>query len=101
MTKHIVYKGFCIDKTKNGYRVSKETDKQIHTHLLNLNPADKLIDNVIAKRIPRRCGIYYLQSHIRMSQDETYIRHIQDYIEVKVNRTKEKYYRPIRNFRKD
>lgn len=92
--ERIKYKGYFIDKTESGYRVSKSTDTNIHTHLHNLNPSYKLIDNVISKKIPRRCGVYYLESHARLSDDENYIQKIRDYIEVKKNKTHQNYFNP-------
>ena len=62
----------------------------------NLNPSYKLIDNVLSNKIPTRCGCYYLESHIRLSYDENYIRKIREYIEVKQNKTKQMYYNPGR-----
>lgn len=92
--KRIKYKGYFIDKTESGYRICKEDNTEIHTHLRNLNPCYKLIDNVISRKIPRRCGIYYLESHARLSDNENYIQKIRDYIEVKKNKTHQNYFNP-------
>ena len=88
----IEYKGYYIDKTKTGYRISKQSDISIHTHLRNLSPSYKLIDNVINKHIPNRCGLYYLESHIRVANDEEYKKNLQDYYDVKVNKGKKQFY---------
>ena len=96
MKNRIEYKGFYIDRTENGYRISRKEDTEKHTHLSNLNPSDRLIDNVLSNKIPTRCGCYYLESHIRLSYDENYIRKIREYIEVKQNKTKQMYYNPGR-----
>lgn len=88
----IKYKGFFIDRTETGYRISKQSDTSIHTHLRNMNPSYKLIDNVVNKRIPRRCGLYYILSHIRIADDEEYKRKLQDYYDVKVNKGKKQFY---------
>lgn len=93
--KRINYKGFFIDRTKTGYRISKVSDSSIHTHLHNKNPCFKLIDNVINKHIQKRCGLYYLQSHIRLAYDLDYKRKLQNYYEVKLNKgKKQNYYNP-------
>lgn len=92
--ERICYKGYFIDKTKNGYRISKATDTSVHTHLKNLNPSYKLIDNVVNKVVPRRCGVYYLESHARISDDKNYICKIKDYIEVKQTKTHQNYFNP-------
>ncbi len=91
----IEYKGFFIDITETSYRISKQSDTSVHTHLRNKNPCFTLIDNVIDKRIPFRCGFYYLQSHIRLADDLDYKRKLQDYYDVKVNKEKKQnYYNP-------
>ncbi len=93
--ERIKYKGYFIDKTKTGYRISKQSDISIHTHLRNISPSYRLIDNVINKRIPKRCGLYYLKSHIRIANDEEYIRKLQDYYDVKINKgIRQQYYNP-------
>lgn len=93
--ERIKYKGFFIDRTKTGYRISKQSDSSIHTHLRNKNPCFMLVDNVVNKRIPKRCGLYYLESHIRLADDFDYKRKLQDYYEVKLNKgKKQNYYNP-------
>lgn len=91
----INYKGFFIDRTKTGYRISNQLNSSIHTHLRNKNPCFKLIDNVKNKKIPQRCGFYYLKSHIRLAEDEEYKRKLKDYYDVKLNKgKKQNYYNP-------
>lgn len=97
MKNRISYKGFYIDKISTGYRICRQDDVTIHTHLVNINPAYKMIDNVIQKRIPKRCGLYYLESHARLSDNEGYIRKVREYIEVKQNKSKKQnYFNPSR-----
>lgn len=96
MKNRIEYKGFYIDKTENGYRICRKEDTEKHTHLSNLNPLYRLIDNVLSNKIPTRCGCYYLESHIRLSYDENYIRKIRECIKVKQNKRKQMYYNPGR-----
>lgn len=90
--ERICYKGYFIDKTHTGYRISKQFIPALHTHLKNLSPCYTLIDNVVKKKIPRRCGLYYLESHIRLSEDVEYKRKLQDYYNVKVNKGKKQNY---------
>ena len=90
--ERILYKGYFIDRTENGYRISKQYDTSIHTHLKNLNPSYKLIDNVTNHKIPTRCGLYYLESHIRLADNEEYKKKLQDYYDVKVNKGKKQDY---------
>lgn len=95
MKNRICYKGFYIDKTTTGYRICRPEDTKIHTHLNSISASYKLIDNVIANKIPRRCSCYYLESHCRLSDDDTYIRKIKEFIEVKQNKgRKQDYYNP-------
>lgn len=93
--KRIMYKGFCIDKTKTGYRISRQSDSSIHTHLRNLSPSYKMIENIVRERIPKRCALYYIQPHIRLADDGEYRRKLQNYYNVKVNKgEKQAYYNP-------
>lgn len=94
MKERITYKGFNIDRTETGYRISKCDNSDIHTHLKNINPSYKLIDNVLSNKIPRRCSCYYLESHIRLSDNPEYIRHIEEYINVKQSKSNQKYFNP-------
>lgn len=96
MKNRIEYKGFYIDKTENGYRICRQEDTEKHSHMKNLNPSYKLIDNVLSNKILTRCGTYYLESHARLSYDENYTRKIREYIEVKQNKSKQMYYNPSR-----
>lgn len=92
--ERIEYKGYFIDKTEHGFRICKEDNTEIHTHLRNLAPSYKLIDNVVLKKIPKRCGNYYLESHARLSTDENYIRKVTELLEVRKNKTQQFYYNP-------
>lgn len=95
--ERIYYKGYYIDKTKTGYRISRMDDISIHTHLKNLNPCYKLIDNIVSKRIPTRCGLYFIQSHIRLTNDVDYKQKLQNYYDVKVSKGKKQlYYNPCK-----
>ena len=93
--ERIEYKGYFIDRTEYGYRICKENDTEIHTHLRNLTPSYKLIDNVVGHKIPTRCGLYYIQSRIRLASNEEYRQRLQDYYNVKLNKGKKQdYYNP-------
>lgn len=50
--ERIKYKGYFIDKTEHGYRICKEDNTNIHTHLKNFTPCYKLIDNVVNQKNP-------------------------------------------------
>ncbi len=91
--EYIIYNGFIISQINNGsFRVTRNDNSGKHSHLRNLNPCYKLIDNVNNHRIPTRCGLYYLESHIRLANDEKYKRKLQKYYEVKNNKGKRQSY---------
>lgn len=93
--EEIEYDGFIVSKTNTGFRVTRNDGSDKHTHLKNKNPCFKLIDNVNRKRIPKRCGAYYIESHIRLSDDKEYTRKLEEYLAVKLNKgRKEMYYNP-------
>ena len=89
----IDYDDFVIDKTKDGYRVTRiNDDMDAHTHLKSRSACNSVIDNVIKKKIPRNTGFYYLISLQRLSTDEKYINKIQELIDVRTQRGVKQYY---------
>lgn len=90
-------KEFIILKVQNGkktsfivYNTKKEWSKG-HTHLHTRTIAEILIKNVINKRKPKTNNLYVLRSHIRVSDDEKYIKFIEELIETKKNKEKKQY----------
>ena len=92
MEDRVEYKGFYIDRTETGYRVCRIEDSNIHTHLRNLNPCYKLIDNVNRDKIPRRCSAYYLTSHMRLSHNKDYKKKIEQMLSVRAKKTHQNFY---------
>lgn len=89
----IIYNGFIISQINNGsFRITRNDGSNKHSHLKNLNPCYKLIDNVNNHRIPTRYGLYYLESHIRLADNEEYKRKLQNYYGVKKNKGKPQVY---------
>lgn len=92
---HKIYqkKEYMILQTKKGYIVynSKKDFYCGHSHIYGFKMAKTIIDNCIKKRKPRTDSIYILDSHIRVSDDKKYITTIEELIEAKKNRGKEKY----------
>lgn len=89
----IIYKGFVIKQISNGsFRVARNDGSNKHTHLRNLKPCYRLINNVANHIIPTRCGLYYLESHIRLADDDNYRQKLEDYYNVKVNKGKKQNY---------
>lgn len=96
MKNRIEYKGFYIDKTEMAI---VSVDKKIRKSIL----ISRILIHRIGSqtmyyqiKIPTRCGCYYLESHIRLSYDENYIRKIREYIKVKQSKSKQMYYNPGR-----
>ena len=93
MVLAIVYDDFVINKTIDGYRVTRiDNDKDQHTHLKSLSACNTVIKNVINKKIPKNVGNYYLTSLIRLSDDENYISKIKELINTRNQKGKKDYY---------
>ena len=63
-----------------------------HTHLKNYKTALWLIKLAEHRSIPHHISLYLLESLIRVSEDEIYVRHLKELQESKRNRTRENYY---------
>lgn len=61
-----------------------------HTHLKNFKASKAAINHVIRGTIPR-CGKYYLESLKRLSTDENYRRRIDEIMQAKETKSKQKY----------
>lgn len=91
----IIYNGFCIRKTKTGFRVTRNDGSDVHSHLINISACYKLIDNVNHHKLPKKCREYYITSHIRVSNNKEYTRKLEEYLKVKQNKgKKQNYYNP-------
>lgn len=101
LTDDVIYNGFVISQLSNGsFRVTKNDGSDKHTHLKHLSACYKLIDNVNECKIPKRCNLYYIESHIRLVDDDSdYKRKLQEFYDVKVSKgKKDGFYRPMKNF---
>lgn len=83
-------KEFVILQNKNGYVVinTRKTFDSGHTHFKNLNASKKLINLAINKKIPKSNSNYFLDSLIRISNDEKYIEKIQELKDVREQKGK-------------
>lgn len=88
------YRGYRIEPTENGFRITLDDESDLHTHLKSRNFCKKLIDCVVDRKIPTRVSNYVLESCCRLSTDENYIRKVSELLEVKRNKTKQFYYNP-------
>ncbi len=88
-------KEFMIFQVKDGYIVynTKKDFQEGHTHLKHFEAAKTAIDLVINKKVPKSTDGYYLNSLIRISIDENYIKKINELIEARDQKgKKDKYY---------
>ena len=86
-------KNYNVYKVDNSFIVHN-TDKEFkngHTHINNFNTAKYIIKLSIHRSIPRHLSIYLLYSLIRINTDKFYIEKIQNLLDIKNNKTKNKY----------
>lgn len=88
------YRGYRIESTENGFRITLDDGSDKHTHIRSKNFCKKLIDYVVDKKVPTRVSNYVLESCKRLSTDENYIRKITELLEVRKNKTRQFYYNP-------
>ena len=85
---------YIILKVKSGkkigyiaYNTRKEWEEG-HTHLESFNMAKTIIDNVIKHKKPKTKNLYLLQSHIRLTDDPSYVKFINELVDAKKNKRK-------------
>ena len=88
---------YIILKVKSGkkigyiaYNTRKEWEEG-HTHLESFNMAKTIIDNVIKHKKPKTKNLYLLQSHIRLTDDPSYVKIINELVDAKKNKRKTGY----------
>ena len=88
---------YIILKVKSGkkigyiaYNTRKEWEEG-HTHLESFNMAKTIIDNVIKHKKPKTKNLYLLQSHIRLTDDPSYVKFINELEKKKKNKRKTSY----------
>ena len=88
---------YIILKVKSGkkigyiaYNTRKEWEEG-HTHLESFNMAKTIIDNVIKHKKPKTKNLYLLQSHIRLTDDPSYVKFINELVDAKKNKRKTGY----------
>ena len=88
---------YIILKVKSGkkigyiaYNTRKEWEEG-HTHLESFNMAKTIIDNVIKHKKPKTKNLYLLQSHIRLTDDPSYVKFINELVGAKKNKRKTSY----------
>ena len=86
-------KEYIILAVKKGY-VVYNTEKPFaigHSHIYGFEMAKTIIDNCIKKKMPKTRNLYLLSSHARVSNDEKYIRLVEELIEVRKSKDINKY----------
>ena len=85
---------YIILKVKRGYIVynTKKPFENGHTHLHSFEMSKTLIDNSIRKKRPKTNNLYLLESHSRVTNDSKYKKILEEILNAKNNKTKEKYY---------
>lgn len=88
---------YIILKVKSGkkigyiaYNTRKEWEEG-HTHLESFNMAKTIIDNVIKHKKPKTKNLYLLQSHIRLTDDPSYVKFINELVDAKKSKRKTSY----------
>ena len=86
------YRGYRIETTENGFRITLDDDSNRHTHIKSKGFCKKLIDYVVDRKVPTRVSNYILESCIRLSTDDVYTRKLTELLEARKNKTKQFYY---------
>ena len=88
---------YIILKVKSGkkigyiaYNTRKEWEEG-HTHLESFDMAKTIIDNVIKHKKPKTKNLYLLQSHIRLTDDPSYVKFINELVDAKKSKRKSGY----------
>lgn len=86
-------KEYIILAVKKGYVVHNTTRsfEKSHTHLRSFSMAKTIIENCIMKKTPKTNNLYLLESHVRVSDDDKYIKLVEELIEAKKSKDKLKY----------
>ena len=88
---------YIILKVKSGKKIgyiaynTREEWEEGHTHLESFNMAKTIIDNVIKHKKPKTKNLYLLQSHIRLTDDPSYVKFINELVDAKKNKRKSSY----------
>lgn len=72
-------------------KVEKYGFEQAHTHIKSIMVAKTIKNNVIHNRFPKTRNEYLLTSHIRISDNENYIKKIKQLIKIREKKKKQKY----------
>lgn len=88
------YRGYRIEQTENGFRITLDDGSGKHTHIKSKSFCKRLIDFVVDNKVPPRVSNYILESCIRLSSKENYIQKISKLIETRKLKDKQYYFNP-------
>ena len=92
------YRGYRIETTENGFRITRDDGSDRHTHLKSKRFCKELIDYVVDEKIPKKVSNYILISCIRLSTNENYMQKISELLEARKSKTKQFYYNPSKKY---
>ena len=89
-------KGFRIDKWEDCIRITRtDVGGDLHTHIHSKKLAETIINNVCSEKIPPHSHSRTLESMKRLSDNENYIKKIEDILEARKQKgRKQNYFNP-------
>ena len=89
-------KDFKIEKCDDCIRITRtDVDGDLHTHIHSKKLAETIINNVCSEKIPLHSHSRALESMKRLSDNEKYIKKIEDILEVRKQKgRKQNYFNP-------
>ena len=89
-------KDFKIEKCEDCIRITRtDVDGDLHTHIHSKKLAETIINNVCSEKIPLHSHSRTLESMKRLSDNEKYIRKINEILEVRKQKgRKQNYFNP-------
>ena len=89
-------KDFRVDKCEDCIRITRtDISGDLHTHIRNKKLAETIINNVCSEKIPLHSHSRTLESMKRLSDNEKYIKKIEEILEVRKQKgRKQNYFNP-------
>ena len=86
-------KDFKIEKCEDCIRITRtDVDGDLHTHIHSKKLAETIINNVCSEKIPLHSHSRTLESMKRLSDNEKYIKKIEEILELRRNKSHQTYY---------
>ena len=86
-------KDFKIEKCEDCIRITRtDVDGDLHTHIHSKKLAETIINNVCSEKIPLHSHSRTLESMKRLSDNEKYIKKIDEILELRRNKSHQTYY---------